>query len=214
MSPELASSGSAVEPGGDLGRACQAGRARRSGSRRARRIEAAVAERDAAVDAAGATSRWMVVNSNDSAGTGAREAGQCLRLEAFDVDLDEGRHAVARDQRIERRDRNVDGAGPGLSLPAGRAVGGRTKAVDAVETVGLARLSLSATVPGAAADGGRLDRSTVAIAAIEQRAASCASAGCGSTATTRAPSLRKAATRSPTWAPMSNTRSPALTKRA
>ena len=33
-------------------------------------------------------------------------------------------------------------------------------------------------------------------------------AGCGSTATTRAPRRRKAAIRSPTWAPTSNTRSP------
>ena len=38
------------------------------------------------------------------------------------------------------------------------------------------------------------------------------SAGCGSIATTRAPSRRKAAMRSPTWAPASNTRSPGLTK--
>ena len=37
------------------------------------------------------------------------------------------------------------------------------------------------------------------------------SAGCGSTATTRAPSRRNAAMRSPTWAPTSNTRSPART---
>ena len=37
--------------------------------------------------------------------------------------------------------------------------------------------------------------------------------GCGSSATTRAPRRRKEAMRSPTWAPMSKARSPALTKR-
>ena len=38
--------------------------------------------------------------------------------------------------------------------------------------------------------------------------------GCGSSATTRAPNLRKEEMRSPTWAPMSKARSPALRKRA
>ena len=52
------------------------------------------------------------------------EAGQRLRLETFDVDLDEGGHAVARDQRIERGHRHADAPGPSLALPAGGAVGG------------------------------------------------------------------------------------------
>src|ERR1039457_305630 len=52
------------------------------------------------------------------------ETGQYLGLKTFDVDLDEGRHPVPRDQRINGRDRNTQTLGPGLVLPAGR-LGGR-----------------------------------------------------------------------------------------
>src|ERR1039458_6504294 len=53
------------------------------------------------------------------------KAGQCLGLETFNVDLDEGGRAVGRDQSIEARQRNADALGPCLVLPAGRVGGGR-----------------------------------------------------------------------------------------
>ena len=66
-----------------------------------------VTERVTAVGAVCATSRWIVVNSNDSAATGWRQAGQRFFLETLDVDLDEGRDAVLLDQRVERRQRHA-----------------------------------------------------------------------------------------------------------
>ena len=71
---------------------------------------------------ASATSRWIVVNSNDSAGGGLGQARQHVGFEAFDVDLQEGRHPVVGDQRVERRHRHLDLAIPYLPFPATGAV--------------------------------------------------------------------------------------------
>src|ERR1019366_10737667 len=82
------------------------------------RIEAGIAERVAMFD----TGRRHAARNGGELERKRRhrmrETGQRLRLEAFDVNLDEDRHAVARDQRIERGNRNPDGPGPGLSFPA------------------------------------------------------------------------------------------------
>ena len=51
-----------------------------------------------------------------------RQPGERLGLEALDVDLDEGRRAVPRDQRVERGHRDPDALAPDLALPAGRAL--------------------------------------------------------------------------------------------
>ena len=53
-----------------------------------------------------------------------RQPGERLGLEALHVDLHEGRHAVFRDQRVERRDADLDAPVPDLALPAFGAFGG------------------------------------------------------------------------------------------
>ncbi len=101
----------------------------------------------------------MVVNSNDSAGAGVRQSGQRLRLEAFDVDLDEGGRPCARNQRVERRHRHADGFASSAGPPSRRAPSAAlTKASEAVDTVGLSMLSLQIRrVPDGCADHDRLD---------------------------------------------------------
>jgi len=87
-----------------------------------------------------------------------------------------------------------------------------TKSFDAVETVGLSRLRCSGIVPP------WRPTATASIATAGSRPwinrNIATSAPCGSTATTRAPRRLNEATRSPTWAPMSNTRSPGRTNAA
>ena len=91
----------------------------------------------------------MVVNSNDSAVDRPRQPGQRLCLETLHVDLDERRHAVRVDQRVERGHRHDDRLVPDLALPALRALAASMNALDAVETVGLSMLIFISSVPGA-----------------------------------------------------------------
>ena len=138
------------------------------------------------------------------------QAGERLDLEALDVELDEGGQAMAFDQGVERGQRHAHGLGPALILPARRAVGGLDEGIGGGRHRRIGEIELE------------LDRSRRRVRPPSLRSrrrgrgrrAACsvrASAGCGSTATTRAPSRRNAATRSPTWAPTSNTRSSGCT---
>src|ERR1700687_3406591 len=87
-----------------------------------RGIESRVAERTAGFQAG---KRDLALNRGElegKRGDRARESGECLRLVSLDVDLDEGRHSVARDQRVERGHRDRDAVDPLLVPPAGRAL--------------------------------------------------------------------------------------------
>ncbi len=66
-----------------------------SGFRRARRLNCGYPSAAQSFRHSCATSRWIVVNSNDSAFTGPAQARQRLGFETFDIDLDEGGFAVA-----------------------------------------------------------------------------------------------------------------------
>src|SRR6267154_5886270 len=52
------------------------------------------------------------------------QSAERFGLEALDVNLHEGRRAVFRDQRIQRRHADRDALVPVLTFPAGRAFGG------------------------------------------------------------------------------------------
>ena len=109
------------------GRPCRpwrsSGRRSAPGSRPAPRRSRSARARLADRGSASATSRWIVVNSKESAGSGRRQAGQHGVLEALHVDLGEGRRAVLGDQRVERCAGHLDARVPHLALPAAGAVG-------------------------------------------------------------------------------------------
>ena len=71
-----------------------------------RGIEARIAERDAALDAGRATSRWMVVNSNDSAATGCVSPASASASNPSTSILMKDGMPWLRDQRVERRHRH------------------------------------------------------------------------------------------------------------
>ena len=109
----------------------------------------------------------MVVNSNDSAGEGRVSPASASASEPSTSILMKAGVPWRADQRVERRDRHADGSGPGLALPARRAVrrlaeglrGGRHRRVVDVE--------LELEHARTAADRDRLDRDG-AITAIEE----------------------------------------------
>ena len=118
---------------------------------------------------------------------------------------------MPRDQRVERgarapRPRRSQAWPSQPPAPSAAA----TKSADAVETVGLAELIRSVKLPGLSPQAA----STTSRRHRRHRCAriACAHRGCGSSATTRAPSRRKLPMRSPTWLPMSKARSPGLQK--
>ena len=141
---------------------------------------------------------------------GPRQPGEHAILEALHIDLDEGRAAVVAMSASRVSARHGDGVVPDLALPAAGAVGGaRRNPSDAVETVGLALLTWSVSVPSRRADGGSQQRHA-GVAAVD-------AAGSPAPARAAAPARPRArrgggseAIRSPTWAPMSKARSPAL----
>ena len=65
---------------------------------------------------------------------------QRLCLETLNVELDERGNAVLGDQRIQRRDLDVDGLAPALGFPAGASRAASTNAGDTDDTVGLSAL--------------------------------------------------------------------------
>src|SRR5450631_1507591 len=91
------------------------------------RIETGVAERAAPFDAGACDVALDQGKLERQRLNRLPETGQYLGLEPFDVDLDEGRHAMARDQRIDGRDWNTHTLGPGLALPTGCVGGGSDK---------------------------------------------------------------------------------------
>src|SRR5262249_37628886 len=85
-----------------------------------RRTIAAVAERGATLETG---ARHIALDRREferEAVGRPRESGQRLRLETLDVDLDESRHPVPRDQGVKSRKRHHDRFGPALPLPARR----------------------------------------------------------------------------------------------
>src|ERR1700674_3916872 len=93
-----------------------------------RRIERSVAERRAAVDCG---ERDVALDRGELERQrldGLCQAGEDLGFKPLDIDLDEGRHAVVRDQAIEGGHRNPQGCGPGLAFPAVR----RTRGLDEI----------------------------------------------------------------------------------
>ena len=90
-----------------------------SGSRPARHCSARSRARRSASRQACATSRWIVVNSNESAARGLVKPGERLGLEALDVDLHEGRRAVlARSARRASSPAQLDARVPASGLPS------------------------------------------------------------------------------------------------
>src|SRR5689334_23430821 len=89
-----------------------------------RGIEAGKPQPDAALERG---ERDRALNGGELEGErrdGLRQSRESLRLEALDVELEEGGLAVSGDQRIERRHRHADPAGPGLLTPSRRIARG------------------------------------------------------------------------------------------
>ena len=127
----------------------------------------AVAERAQRSMQACATSRWMVVNSNDSAGTGCVRPASASASKPSTSILMKRRHAVPRDQRIERRHRHAMVLVPVLALPAGRAVRGGDEGVRGGGDGRVGDVELELDGAGVAADRDLLDVDR-AVAAVEQ----------------------------------------------
>ena len=132
-------------------------------------VEAVAAERGEAVEAAlAATSRAMVVNSKESAGTAALRPASTAVLEALDVDLDEGRAPASRIRPSRVRQGTVTVASqtwpsqpPAPSRPHDEGVGGGRDG--RVRRVELERRSRPRASPAAASTS-----VTVRIAAMDQ----------------------------------------------
>src|SRR3972149_4888457 len=103
MSPELASSGSAASQAAiapaSIQRPCTS--TWLSPSAASKRVNPSAAQRASAASAP-ARARGDLERERRER---CRQAGKRLGLETLDVDLDEGGRAMARDQRIERRQR-------------------------------------------------------------------------------------------------------------
>src|SRR5258708_5668898 len=159
---------------------------------------------------ASATSRWMVVNSNDSALTGRDSpASASASNPSTSILMKEGLPCLPISASSVVTGTSTDPVQRWLSQP-GASRAAPTNATEAVETVGLSALIIMLVEPA--------ERPTAAasIATSALRPYNTLSTrtrgGCGPTATPRAPNRRNEATRSPTWAPISNTRSPRRTK--
>ena len=79
-----------------------------------------------------------------------RQARQHLILEPLDVDLDEARQAIVRNQRIEGGDRHRERAIPFLTLPPSRAPRRGHEGGREVETVGLREFTCNVSCPASA----------------------------------------------------------------
>src|SRR5262249_16609165 len=88
------------------------------------RVELIVSERFAATDAVCGHARQNCRELERKGRNGMRQPRKRLRFEPFHVDFDEGRFAMALDQRMERGGRKADGRTPVLSFPTGRAMSG------------------------------------------------------------------------------------------
>ena len=88
--------------------------------------------------------------SNDKAGSAVVESREHFRLVAFDVDLHEPRHAMARDQRVQSRDFHVCRFRPAhVRGSGGRRGHWSTQSAESVVTVGVRSESSSFARPDA-----------------------------------------------------------------
>src|SRR5580704_17138080 len=95
------------------------------------------------------------------------EAGERLGLVALDIDLDETRDAVARDQRVERRHRHLDARRPMLAFPAGRAARRRDEGLRGGRDGRIGEIKLEGDRALPSPDRARNDRHRV-VAAVDE----------------------------------------------
>ena len=129
--------------------------------------------------------------------------------------LAKARHAVLRRSARRRVTTGTSIVGvPHLALPpAARRRAARTKSRRRGGHRGVGGVDVQPCAPGGRA-AGRLRPASPGRRRRRASAGARRHSGCGSTATTRAPRRRKLPMWSPTWEPMSKTRSPAVTNRA
>ena len=136
----------------------------RPAPRRSRRARARLADRGRR----SATSRWIVVNSKESAGSGRDRPASTAVLEALHVDLGEGRLRRARRSAHRgscRAPRSAASHTWPSQPPAPSAAA--TNSAEAVETVGLAELIAQRQRAGALA-AGRLDQRHAVVAGVDR----------------------------------------------
>src|SRR2546423_2715537 len=132
-----------------------------------RRVESGVAERAAALEAG---NRDVALDRGELERQPLRrlrDAGDRFRLEPLDVDLDEGRHSVPRDQRVERGHRHRDAVGPSFVAPPRRVARGPDEGLRRRAHGRIIEIEVQRQLALASPDRHGLDRDG-AIAAVEQ----------------------------------------------
>src|SRR5712691_886476 len=132
-----------------------------------RGIEPRVAQRGAAFQA---HERHLALDRGElegKRGNRTRESGERLRFISLDVDLDEGRRSMARDQRVERGHRHRDAIDPLLALPTRRTAGSADESVGRGAYRRVVEIEFQHQLALVAADRDRLDHHR-SIAAVQQ----------------------------------------------
>ncbi len=130
-------------------------------------IEPRIAQRGAAFQASKCQLALDRGEFKGKRGNRMRQSGERFRLEPLDVDLDEGRHAVARDQCGERGHRHRDAVDPLLALPTRRAASGADESVGCGAHRRVVEVEFQHQLALVASDRDRLDHHR-SIAAVEQ----------------------------------------------
>src|SRR6266566_5886601 len=132
-----------------------------------RGIELRIAQRGAAFQA---HERRLALDRGElegKRGNRTGESGERLRLESLDVDLDEGRRSMARDQRVERGHRHRDAIDPLLALPTRRTAGSADESLGRGAYRRVVEIEFQHQLALVAADRDRLDHHR-SIAAVQQ----------------------------------------------